>query len=274
MDRAPVHTQVLRHPLDRARAGSEQRHHHVADLRRHVGCLRRGVRFQHLPREPRDPGIGVRIGDLEVAARADDAVEVVAELDVAAEHPLVHRTVRRRIVRKAHASRPPMGAEERAQHPERDADGELGRLAHRTRLADDQLLAQHDDVADLLGGEEQRFVQLPAVVDEGVERQPQRRLLADQQPERPQVGQPPRFRHQQSEPLDAAPRRRRLEQLPHGIERHPQLGLLQAARRQAEFAQHPLRVEPGAAGDFGVLAETGGAYPIDHRIRRWSVPNG
>ncbi len=42
------------------------------------------------------------------------------------------------------------GAEKRAQHPEGDADRELGGLPDRARSADDQLLAQHDDVAAIL----------------------------------------------------------------------------------------------------------------------------
>ena len=46
-------------------------------------------------------------------------------------------------------------SEERAQQPEHDADRELRRLSHRSRAADDDLLAQHDDVAAVLDREEQ-----------------------------------------------------------------------------------------------------------------------
>ena len=56
----------------------------------------------------------------------------------------MHRTVRRRIVREAHAKRLPVGAEIGPQEPENDADRELGRLAHRAGAADDELLADHD----------------------------------------------------------------------------------------------------------------------------------
>jgi hypothetical protein len=54
----------------------------------------------------------------------------------------------------------------------------------------------------------------------------------------------------------------------HGIERNPRLGSLRATRRRSDFARHPLRVEPGAAGDVGIVAESGGAYPKGHGIQQ------
>ena len=101
------------------------------------------------------------------------------------------------------------------------------------RVPDDQLLAQHDDVAALLEREEQRFVEPPAVARERVDREPQRRLLAHEQPDRPEVRQPSRLGHQQAERLDAAALGRCLEQLPHRIDRDLELGLAQAARAAA-----------------------------------------
>jgi hypothetical protein len=107
--------------------------------------------------------VGLGIRPLEIASRAHDAVEVVSELDVAPEHAVVHRAIERRIVREANAAWAPIGSQELAKHPERHADGELGRLADRALVTDDDLLAQHDDVGRLFDGEQERFVE-PAPV--------------------------------------------------------------------------------------------------------------
>ena len=166
VDRAPVDPQALRHPLERARAGAEQRHHHRRGPAPPFGCVRRGLGFEHLPRELRNPGIGVRIGHFEVAAGADDAVEVVAELDIAAEYPIVDPALPGASCAKYRR---------RGRHwaprnvlSVRYATPRASSVDWRTEpaCADDQLLTQHHDVADLLAGEKERFVQLPAVADE------------------------------------------------------------------------------------------------------------
>ena len=205
--------------------------------------------LEHGAREPGDPGSAFGVRDLEVAASADDAVEVVTELDhVPAEHPFVHRPVPRRVVREADPARPPARPQERPQHPVRDADRELGGLPHGSRPPDDQFLAQDDDLAALLDREEQRVVQAPAVADERLDRKPERRLLADQEPERTKVRELPGLGHHQAESLDVASLRRGLEKLAHRVHGDLELRLQQAAPRQPEFAQHARRdrVRPAA----------------------------
>ena len=89
---------------------AEQHHDQLPHLPRHVVRGAREARFEQLLRILRHRRIGVGIRPIEVGARAHDAVEVVSELHVAAEHALVHRTVGGRVVREAHAPRPPVRA--------------------------------------------------------------------------------------------------------------------------------------------------------------------
>ena len=93
-------------------------------------------------------------------------------------------------------------------------------------VPDDQLLAQHDDVAGFLDRQQQRLVEPPPVARERLDGEPQRRLLANQQTERAEIGKPSRLGHQQAERFDAASLRRRLQQAAHRVDRDLDLGVL------------------------------------------------
>ena len=130
--------------------------------------------------------------------------------------------------------------------------------------ADDQLLAQHDDVAGFLDREQQRLVEPPPITRERLDGEPQRRLLANEQPERAEMGKTSRLGHQQAEGFDAASIRRRLQQAAHGVERDLDFRVFEAALREPEFAQHAARVQPGAARDVGVVGEAPAANQTGH----------
>ena len=90
----PVHAQVLRDAVDRAGAAPEQ-HHDQLPGPASTCCPRRPGRlcFEQLLCVLRHRGIGVGVRQVEVRARTHDAVEVVSELHVPAEHAVVHRAV-------------------------------------------------------------------------------------------------------------------------------------------------------------------------------------
>ncbi|MCY1460438.1 hypothetical protein D9M71_779960 [compost metagenome] len=73
--------------------------------------------------------VGQGVGLVQVGGLADDAIELAAELHLAAEHPTVQLQLRRRIVGEVDADRPPARAEQGAAHAEQDADGQLDALA-------------------------------------------------------------------------------------------------------------------------------------------------
>ena len=113
VNRAPIDAEMLGHAVDRAAAGTQQHHDDLADLHGIAPLrLHRGLGVEHAPREPGKLGIGLGIGAGEIRARAHDAVEVVAELDLPAEHALVHGTIGRRVVREAYPARTPLRPEE------------------------------------------------------------------------------------------------------------------------------------------------------------------
>ena len=89
VDRAPVDAKMLGNPVDRARPGRKQQHDEFRDARGHVRGSVGGVGIEHLPRESRCHGIGVRIDHIEVGAGADDPVEIVTEFQAAAEYAFV-----------------------------------------------------------------------------------------------------------------------------------------------------------------------------------------
>jgi len=103
MHGAPVDPHVLRDDTHRASSRSQRPHDDLAHPHGRARRLAAVIGLEHLLRVTRHAGIGVRIRDVEIAPRDDDAVEVVAELDGAAEHARVHGAVGRRIVREAHA---------------------------------------------------------------------------------------------------------------------------------------------------------------------------
>ena len=230
------------------------------------------ARFEQLLRILRHRGVGIGIRQIEVGAHAHDAVEVVPELHVAAEHAIVHRAVGGCIVGEAHAPRPPLRTEQRAQHPEGDADRELRRLPHGARATDDQLLAQHDDLPGFLDREQQRIVEPPPITRERLDCEPQRRLLANQQPERAEMGKASRLGHEQAERFDSASIRRRLQQAAHGVDRDLDFRVFEAALREIELAQQAPRVQPGAAGDVGVVGEAPAANQAGHAAPNGRVP--
>ena len=94
---------------------------------------------------------------------------------------------------------------------------------------------------------------------ERLDGEPQRRLLANQQPERAEMGKAARLGHQQAERFDTASIRRRLEQAAHRVGRDLDFRVFETALRQVEFAQHAARIQAGAAGDVGEMGEASAA---------------
>ena len=121
---------MLRNAFYAAAPRTEQRDNEFAYLGGHVLVTIRAIGIEQLPRELREFRIPVRIRQFEVTPGADDSVEVVTELYVSAEDPLVHGTIRGGVVSEADAARPPIDAEERSQHPKSHSDGELGCLTN------------------------------------------------------------------------------------------------------------------------------------------------
>ena len=215
----------------------------------------------------------MRIGHGEVAWRADDAVEVGAEVDFAAEDALVHGAIDRCFMDEADAPRLPVWSEEAAHQLEQQADGELGALAHVDLIADQQLFAQHRDVGRLLDPDHERLVEQAPVTGHRLDGLAQRRLLAREHAERPEARNLAGLRHQQPETFDTTAMRRRLDQPARGFDRHHQVGFVETARRDAELAQQHEGIEPGVACDVGKAGQAATTDEIGHR-RRPESPNG
>ena len=166
MDRAPVDAQVLRR-RDRSctcRCRAASRPARAPARRMSPRARRRRSASSSCCARRASSGSALRIRRVEVAARADDAVEVVAELDAAAEHALVHRAVGRRVVREAHAPRPPVaargacaasGTRRRSRAPSTGAPGPPWPTISSSRSTTTS--------PALLDRQEQRIVEAPAV---------------------------------------------------------------------------------------------------------------
>ena len=66
---------------------------------------------------------------VEIRRRADDAVELRVELELALEHAPMQLQIGRRFVREVHAVRSPVRAEQRRTQTKQHADRELRALA-------------------------------------------------------------------------------------------------------------------------------------------------
>src|SRR5215470_2548045 len=61
VDRPTVDAEMLRHALDRARPGAEQRDDELAHLDCEIGILALQILIEHLLREARDASVGVQV---------------------------------------------------------------------------------------------------------------------------------------------------------------------------------------------------------------------
>src|SRR4029450_8201725 len=103
MNRAPGYAEMLGGTVDRAMPCAEERDDQLAHPGGHVRRRAGEIRFDQILRIARHHRVGVWIRCVEVAAQTDDAIEVVAELGDSAEYPIVHRTIRGRVVSEADA---------------------------------------------------------------------------------------------------------------------------------------------------------------------------
>ncbi|MNP20896.1 hypothetical protein D3C76_1134930 [compost metagenome] len=106
-----------------------------------------------------------------------------------------------------------MRAEQGAAQAEQHADGQLDALARVHRRVGDDLLADDHHIADLLDMQGQGFIEQVAVLDDGLQRVAQGRLVGDEQADRAEVGELPRFGHAQAEGGAVAQAGRFLQQL-------------------------------------------------------------
>jgi hypothetical protein len=155
-NRPSIDSQMLSDCVDRAPLRAKQRHDDFAHTAssywkrgRRSSCRRASARSAPCP----DRAFG--LGASRSLPRADDSVENVAEFDVAAEPRVRARNNRQaRHEQSRHAAASKSGPRKRTQHAKYDADRQFGRLANRTGVPDDQLFAQHDDVATFFDREE------------------------------------------------------------------------------------------------------------------------
>ena len=176
---------------------------------------RRAAAARTAPSRDRRSGLGT----LEVAARADDAVEVVAELDVASEHALVHASGRP--ARRARSRRAAVASRGRGTCA---ASGRRRRSRARSTAAPSPSWPTISSSRSTTTSPASSIVRNsasfkpPAVAHERLEREPQRRLLANRAARadrgwtavapRPSAGRTPRRRCARPTPRAAAAPRR------------------------------------------------------------------
>ncbi|MOA07414.1 hypothetical protein D3C78_1271070 [compost metagenome] len=204
----------------------------------------------------RHGGIGQRVGFVEVGGQADDAVELAAELQLAAEQPAMDALVFRRIMGEVHAQRPPVRTEQRAAQAEQHADGQLQSLAHRHGRVGEDFFAHDHQLAVLLDVDRQRLVDQVAVAGDGVERVAQGRLVGEQQADRAEVGELARFGHAQAEVLAVAGVGRVFQQGHGGGGGDALFGVVEDRQAEAGVAQLLLRVQAQVAGHFQVIGQS------------------
>ncbi|MNP03712.1 hypothetical protein D3C76_956060 [compost metagenome] len=199
--------------------------------------------------------IGKGIGLVQIGGLADDAVELAAELHLAAEHPSVQLQFRWRIVTEVHADRAPARAEQGAAHAEQYADGQLHALAYRRRRVGDDLFAQHHGLAHLVHEQRQGLVEQMAVLHDGFQRVAQGWLVRQQQADDAEVGELARFGHAQAEGGAVAELGGLLQQASHRGGGQALLGVFHQRLAEACLAQHLLRIEAEVLGHFDVVGQ-------------------
>jgi hypothetical protein len=266
---AAVHTQVLGHHLDATQPARQQQHDQLPHPVRQASAARQRRRQQPLA-VARHHRVGTGVGRVQVVGIADDAVELVAELHRRAEHPMVHCPAGRRRVAEAHQPRPPARAHEHLQHAAGNAHHQFGGLAQRSGPLGQQFGADRHQAAVLVHLHRHGLVVHMDVAHQGLQRAAQRRLVAHQQGQRSEVGQPPRFGQPQPEGRLASLCGGGLQQAAHALGRHLQVGVAQAARGQAGARNQRARVHAAGLRQFGEMRQRSAADEGDHRISSMS----
>ncbi|MCY1285316.1 hypothetical protein D9M70_342480 [compost metagenome] len=215
-----------------------------------------GESVYQLLRVSRHGGIGKRIAGVEIGLRADDAVEFMVELDASAEEPLVRAEVAWRRMFEADASRFPVPPQQLPDQSHDDPERELCPLTRGLMgvAGDDRFANDHQPVA-FLDRQRERTVEQGLIAHQDAQRLAQGRLVADQQPYRPEVGQQARFGHAQTETFVSRQGCGRVQQSPDALPRDHQVRLAQDAGTQAGVKEHPRRIQSGSQGDLAVVGE-------------------
>ena len=183
-----------------------------------------------------------------------EAVVVLAEPHDRPERPVMDRVVARRAVGEADRDGLPGRAEERAHQPVQHTDGQFGGLAAPG-------LGQVEPDADRRGGvglgevDVQGLVVQVLVAGEDLQRTADVWLLADDQAERPEVGEAPELGEPDAEVLAPGRGRRALEQVRDRRGGRPPVLGVQAGGIQAGVAHHRGRVEAEGSGELDEVVQ-------------------
>ncbi|MCY1435338.1 hypothetical protein D9M71_514280 [compost metagenome] len=201
--------------------------------------------------------VGQRIGGIQVGGGADDAVELAAELQLAAENAPVHGQVGRCLVGEIDADRVPVRTEQGGAEAVHHGDRQLDGLAAVDRHVGDHFLANDHGLAVFFDEDRQGVVDQMAVLHDHLQGLAQGALVAEQQADLAEIRQLAQFGHAQAERLAAADVRRLLEQVDGGGNRYALGGIAQLRGAEARLGQHVLYVQAQVAGDFRIVGENG-----------------
>ena len=143
--------------------------------------------------------------------------------------------------------------------PEADADDPERELCPLTRglvgVAGDDRLANDHQPAAFLDRQRERTVEQCLIAHQDAQRVAQRRLVADQQSYRPEVGQQARLGHAQTEAFVARQGCGRVQQSSDTLPWDHEVRLAQDTGAQARVKEHPHRIQSGSQGDLAVVGE-------------------
>jgi hypothetical protein len=149
---------------------------------------------------------------------ADDAIELAAELQGAAEQPTMQLQVVRGLVHEIDAVGVPVGTEQCGTQAEHHADGQLcGLLAGHWRFGD-HLFANDHHLAGLFDEDRQRIVHQMSVMQHDLQGIAQRALMSEQQADHAEIRELTRLGHAQAEGLAATAGGRLFQQAHGGVD--------------------------------------------------------
>ncbi|MNV47343.1 hypothetical protein D3C71_1392090 [compost metagenome] len=208
--------------------------------------------------------VGIEIDHVETDGRANDAIELAAEFQIAAEHAPMQVQVVRWLVHEVDAARAPVRAEQGRAQTERHADGQFRGLATGHRRFGDHLFTNDHHLAALFNEDGQRVVHQMTVAHHHLQCFAQGALMTEQQADHAEVRKLARLGHAQAEGLATAGGGRIFQQTHGGIDGDAGFGVLQLSLVQACDCQDVVRVESHVLGNFQVFGQNGGANKRRH----------
>ena len=167
----------------------------------------------------------------------------------------------------------PIVAEQGADDAMDGPHGQLRRLPRGALVFAAQVERQYDHVILLFNAQAHRFIVNMDIARQRFDGCPYCCLLANDDPDRPEVGKAATLGHSQGKLVDPGRRGGSLEQAADAADRDAHVLMVKAGERKPCPSQHLPRIDSRRPRELGVMRQAGAANQVSHRTYPGNVPD-